>query len=169
MGNLNPHVNVGYTFGGAGMEFGADDRWVGSFGDPELIERKPSEEFGYTVGADIAVTDRFTVAGDVIGRIVRDAASMNRYDSGATDPDRYVFLEVTPGTVHLLLGAAGAKISIGGAWLLTGTLLFPHCTWQPEARRRAASTSSSLTHRTTAGRLAIICATICCACSGNRT
>jgi hypothetical protein len=125
IGDVNPHVNFGYTFGGSGMEFGADNRWIGSFGDPELIERQPSEELGYTVGADIAAGSRLTVAGDVIGRVVRNAAAMTRFDSGASDPDRYVFLEVTPGTVHLLLGAVGAKVSVGGSWLLTGTVLFP--------------------------------------------
>ena len=50
---------------------------------------------------------------------------MTRFDSGATEPDRQVFLEVTPGTVHKLLGAVGAKLSVGGSWLLTGTVLFP--------------------------------------------
>jgi hypothetical protein len=50
---------------------------------------------------------------------------MSRFDSGASDPDRAIFLEVTPGTVHLLLGAVGAKVAIGGSWLLTGTVLFP--------------------------------------------
>jgi hypothetical protein len=125
IGDVNPHVNLGYTFGGRGMAFGADDRWLGSFGDPELIERSPSEELNYTVGADIAVSSKFTVAGDVIGRVVRNAASMTRFDSGTTEPDRQVFLEVTPGTVHKLLGAVGAKLSVGGSWLLTGTVLFP--------------------------------------------
>ena len=125
IGAVNPHVNFGYTFGGSGMEFGEDNRWIGSFGDPELIERQPSEELNYTLGADIAVNSRLTVAGDVIGRVVRNAASMTRFDSGLTDPDRNVFLEVKPGTVHLLLGAVGAKVSIGGSWLATGTVLFP--------------------------------------------
>jgi hypothetical protein len=124
-GNVNPHLNVGYTFGGRGMEFGDDNRWEGSFGDPELIERSPSQEFEYTAGADIAVNDKLTVAGDVIGRAIRNAANMTRFDSGAGDPDRVIFLEVSPGTVHKLLGVVGAKFSLGGTWLLTGSVLFP--------------------------------------------
>ena len=56
LGSVNPHINVGYTFGGEGMVFGADNRWEGSFGDPELISRQPSEEFNYTAGVDIAAT-----------------------------------------------------------------------------------------------------------------
>ena len=39
--------------------------------------------------------------------------------------DRQIVPVVTPGNVHLLLGAVGAKVSVGGAWLLTGTVLFP--------------------------------------------
>ena len=88
IGSVTPHVNVGYTFGGEGMEFGADNRWNGSFGDPELIERQPSEEFNYTVGVDIAATSGITIAGDVIGRVVQDAAAMNQFDSGPAAPDR---------------------------------------------------------------------------------
>ena len=125
IGRVTPHLNVGYTLGGNGMRFGADNRWEGSFGDPELIEREPSEEFNYTFGADAAATPRITIAGDVIGRVVKNSAAMTPYDSGADDADRVKFLEVAPGTVHLLLGAVGVKVNIGGSWLATGTILFP--------------------------------------------
>ena len=121
-GDINPHVNVSYTFGGQGMEFGGPDP---DYDGPSLIYRSPSPEFDYTVGADVAVTPKLTLAGDVIGRVVRNAAQMTRVDSGAQDPDRYVGFEVLPGTVHKLLGAVGAKVSLGGTWLLTGTVLFP--------------------------------------------
>ena len=124
-GSLTPHANVGYTFGGSGMTFGEDNRWTGSFGDPELIRRQPSEELNYTFGVDMSATPKITIAGDVIGRVVKDTAAMTFFDSGASDPDRVIFLEVTPGTVHLLLGAVGAKVSVGGSWLVTGTILFP--------------------------------------------
>jgi hypothetical protein len=125
LGNVNPHVNVGYTFGGEGMIFGADNRWEGSSGDPELFERQPSEEFNYVGGVDFAVSSRITIAGDLVGRVVRNTAAMEFFESPPDDPDRVVALEVTPGTGHLLLGAVGAKISVGGSWLLTGTVLFP--------------------------------------------
>jgi hypothetical protein len=125
VGTVTPHLNVGYTLGGEGMKFGADNRWTGSFGDPELIERKPSEEFNYTFGADAAVTPRITIAGDVIGRVVKNSAAITQFDSGTDSDDRLKFLEVTPGTVHLLLGAVGVKVNIGGSWLATATILFP--------------------------------------------
>jgi Putative MetA-pathway of phenol degradation len=123
MGSLTPHLNLGYTFGGSGMEFGDDTRWDGSEGDPDLIQRQPSQEFNYTVGVDVAATPRITIAGDVIGRVVQRSAALTTYDSGG--PDREIKLVVVPGTVHLLLGAVGAKVNVGGSWLATGTILFP--------------------------------------------
>ena len=124
IGRVNPHINVGYTFGGQGMAFGSDNRWEGSSGDPELINRQPSEEFNYTAGIDIAATARITIAGDIIGRVVRHSALITFLDGG-TDGDRLLLPVVTPGTVNLSLGAVGAKISVGGDWLLTATVLFP--------------------------------------------
>jgi hypothetical protein len=123
-GSVNPHINLGYTFGGEGMVFGADNRWEGSSGDPELLNRQPSEEFNYTAGVDIAATSRITIAGDVIGRLVKNSALMT-FNEHVAEDNRQVVPVVTPGTVHLLMGAVGAKVSVGGAWLLTGSLLFP--------------------------------------------
>ncbi len=125
MGRMTPHVNLGYTLGGSGMEFGDDTRWDGSEGDPDLIRRQPSQEFNYTVGVDVAATPRITIAGDVIGRVVQRSARHDSVRQRRADPNRVIFLEVNPGTVHLLLGAVGAKINIGGSWLVTGTVLFP--------------------------------------------
>ena len=125
LGSVNPHVNVGYTFGGDGMKFGADNRWEGASGDPELIDRVSSEEFNYTAGVDVAVTPRLTIAGDIIGRVVRNSAGLAFTDSGSGGGDQYIGFEISPGTVHKLLGAVGAKFSVGGAWLLTGSVLFP--------------------------------------------
>ena len=118
LGSVNPHVNVGYTFGGQGMVFSDDE------GRPTLISRQQSDEFNYTAGVDFAATARITIAGDVIGRVVRNSAGMEFLDTGPNG-NRTIFLEMTPGTVHTLLGAVGAKVSVGGAWLLTGTVLFP--------------------------------------------
>ena len=124
LGSVNPHVNIAYTFGGEGMVFDADKRLSGSSENPDLFERQPSEEFNYTAGVDIAATPRITIAGDIIGRVVRNSAGVEFLDSGPGG-DRFVVLEIMPGTVHKLLGAVGAKVSVGGAWLLTGTVLFP--------------------------------------------
>lgn len=125
IGSVNPHVNVGYTFGGDGMKFSADNHWEGESGDPELIDRVSSDEFNYTAGVDVAVTPRLTIAGDIIGRVVKNSAGMAFTDSGSGGGAEYIGFEISPGTVHKLLGAVGAKFSIGGEWLLTGSVLFP--------------------------------------------
>jgi hypothetical protein len=63
-------------------------------------------------------------AGDIIGRVIRNSAEME-FVSSRPDGDRAISLVVMPGTIHKLLGIVGAKVSVGGAWLLTGTVLFP--------------------------------------------
>ena len=125
VGSVTPHVNLGYTFGGSGMAFGQVVQFEDSYEVPELLEREASEEFNYTFGADAAVTPRITIAGDVIGRVVKNSAAMTPFDSGLENADRVKDLKVIPGTVHLLLAAVGAKVNIGGSWLLTGSILFP--------------------------------------------
>lgn len=125
VGSVTPHVNLGYTFGGSGMAFGQVVQFEDSYEVPELLEREASEEFNYTFGADAAVTPRITIAGDVIGRVVKNSAAMTPFDSGFENADRVKDLKVIPGTVHLLLAAVGAKVNIGGSWLLTGSILFP--------------------------------------------
>jgi hypothetical protein len=124
-GRLTPHVNVGYTFGGSGLIFGEDRRWQGSFGDPELLSRAPSEEFNYTAGADIVASSWLTVAGDVIGRAVKHSATLTLFDSGPGESSRLTFFQISPGTLNLLLGAVGVKMNVGGPWLLNATVLFP--------------------------------------------
>jgi hypothetical protein len=124
-GAVAPHVNVGYTFGGDGMRFGPDNQLVGSSGDPRLLQPSPSEEFNYTMGADIVVKPTLTISGDVIGRLVQNTADIHQHDTGPGALIRRVALEFTPGTQNLMLGAVGAKLSVGRSWLLTGTVLFP--------------------------------------------
>jgi hypothetical protein len=122
---VTPHVNLGYTFGGSGLTFGPDTRFVGSFGDPELLGREPSQEINYTAGLDVAASSTITVAGDIIGRSLKNSAKLSLFDSGAASPDRLVFFQVDPGNVALLLGAVGVKVNVGGLWLATATILFP--------------------------------------------
>ena len=124
-GAVAPHVNLGYTFGGGGLRFGPDGQLEGVPGDPKAYEPSPSEEFNYTLGADIVVKPRLTISGDVIGRVVQNTASIFQKDTGPGSLIRRVVLEFTPGTQNLMLGAVGAKLSVGRSWLLTGTVLFP--------------------------------------------
>ena len=124
LGSVNPHVNVGYTFGGEGMVFGADNalkdrpgprnsssgsRLRSSTTRPALISRphRASPSPATSSGAS--------------------SGTQPGWNSSTADPmeiGRSVSRSM-PGTVHKLLGAVGAKVSVGGAWLLTGTVLFP--------------------------------------------
>jgi hypothetical protein len=106
---LAPHFNVGYTFAGSGV----------TDVDGELVS-EPSDEFDYNFGVDIAATPRVTVVGDVIGRWLKSAAIV----SPVTDQFG-TFYTVAPGRVNLLLGTVGAKVQLGGMWLITGAVAFP--------------------------------------------
>jgi hypothetical protein len=101
-GSVSPHFNVGYTFAGTGGFFDTTD------------------EIDYILGADIAATSMVTVAGDVIGRSLRDAASV----SYGAQPS-FVGFASQPGTLHLLLGTVGVKVRVAGMWLATASVLFP--------------------------------------------
>lgn len=108
--NLAPHFNIGYTFAGKGLQETPDFDFI----------IKPSDEFDYTFGLDVAATPKVTVAGDIVGRMIRSAAVVSQF----TDPFGTFFF-VEPGRVNLLLGTVGAKIQVGGMWLITGAVAFP--------------------------------------------
>jgi hypothetical protein len=125
IGRVTPHINAGYTFGGSGLTFGPDILYQETISEPELLTAEPSQEINYTVGVDAAVNRVITVAGDVIGRALRNSAKITFIDHGTTSPDRLTYFHAEPATLNLLLGAVGFKANVAGMWLLTGTVLFP--------------------------------------------
>jgi hypothetical protein len=84
-GRLAPHVNVGYTFSSKGA----------------LPDVKLPDEFGATVGFDLAVSPSMTMSFDVLGRTLRGAGRMELEDK--------VFEYALAGT-----GAGGAGPGGGG-------------------------------------------------------
>lgn len=110
-----PHFNVGYLFGGGGFT-GAGGLTLQSV----LAAVQPSPEFDYTVGVDAAVTQHVTIAGDVIGRQLRNSVDINL----VTTPT-YSEFQQSAATVNLVLGAITGKVHVGGLWLITGSVLFP--------------------------------------------
>jgi hypothetical protein len=120
IGGLNrkvaPHFNVGYVFGGEGFTPS------GGAGPLSAVTEgvHPSPEFDYTFGADVALTPRVTLVGDVIGRSLRKSAYVVLL-TGITYTELYEATRV----VNLVLGALSAKILLGDSWLLTGSLVFP--------------------------------------------
>jgi hypothetical protein len=115
---IAPHFNVGYTFGGRGFTpmTGAGARTLAR----ALEAAQPSPEFDYTVGVDAVVTPYVTLAGDVLGRSLRDSVRIYTMTfPGISEPNE------AAAAVNLLLGAVGAKINVGSTWLTTFTVLFP--------------------------------------------
>jgi hypothetical protein len=118
-GPVSPHVNLGYTFGGKGIQFEEDE--FGQFLSSESAAKsEPSPEFSYTVGADVVASPKVTISGDVIGRSLRRSAEI------VVIKDEFgQYFEVRPATVNLLIGAIGVKVNMMGSWLLAGSVLFP--------------------------------------------
>ena len=103
-GMIAPHFNVGYTWAG-------DDT-----GSPFNV----FNEVNYIVGADVAATPTVTVIGDLIGRTLRGAGTIEFVN----EPGFPYFIAGT-GNVNMLLGTVGAKVQVGGMWLLTASVVFP--------------------------------------------
>ena len=111
-GRVAPHVNVGYTFAGTGIDLITET--------PRPINRsyafRPSDEEHYAVGADVAVSKRIAVAVDVIGRSLRGSAEYR------ASPSHF---SIVRGSVNPRFGTVGAKVDMRGEWAITGTVLFP--------------------------------------------
>ena len=131
-GYLSPHFNVGYTFGGDGIEcdpavlsnclprIAATALLTSNFG----FIQQPSPEVNYTVGADVFFRDTTTVSADVIGRALRNAPEFGFYTQDVFGVQGSGFT-VSKGTVNLLLLGIGVKRLIGQQYLLTFSLLAP--------------------------------------------
>ena len=72
MAKFSPHFNLGLTVSGD----------TEAARDPETFVFDPPDEVGYAAGVDFAVTPRFTVVGDIVGRTLRDT---DRFDLRLTD------------------------------------------------------------------------------------
>ena len=118
VGALSPHVNVGYTISGSSA---AGD-------DLSTYVIPPPEEINYSGGADLAMGLRATIAGDVVGRVMRRVGTMTWAPKDFDGPkyQQYQQFDFTAGQdLHLLLGLVGLKVNPFGNMLLTTNVLFP--------------------------------------------
>lgn len=135
---VSPHLNLGYQWNGT-SELAGDVTGVTTTEDqngqtvihngPSLKRRLPSE-FLYSIGADIGVTNRLTLAFDYLGQLV--------FSTPRVFKENFVTANVPGGTGALTLptisggrddvglnsGAAGLKYNLFGQLLLTADLLF---------------------------------------------
>lgn len=151
LGRFSPHANFGYTFGGSGIAFGVPgpvpdkqnpvlpgpypgtyyrpDNYSQLFGD---IDVEPSSEFTYTVGFDLSLHDRLTIAGDVIGRTLLDSAELRSLEfvslptpQGGPGGAQQTQPFLQAGNVNLSLLVVGFKLNFAQQWLVTVNLIAP--------------------------------------------
>lgn len=125
-GRVAPHVNVGYEINGNSILAG-----------DVLSGRKGhlANHLFYTVGTDIGVSKRFTLAFDFLGQRIFDAASVfndTPYvssvpeipNSNVTIQDSYRQIGIQTRSFNILSGSAGFKVQLVDKLLLTTNLLF---------------------------------------------
>jgi hypothetical protein len=128
-GKLSPHVNVGFTASTKGALPGATLR----------------DEWNYAAGFDLAVSPRFTLIGDVLGRSIRGAGRLREAEKvfqfvqtgggtgggGGMGGNQPVVREVTrtefkfePGNLNLTVGNIGVRVNPLRTLLVSANLLF---------------------------------------------
>jgi hypothetical protein len=113
---VSPHINLGYTWNGSSLLAG--NPATGESADfPDLAS--------YSLGADVAVNSRITVAFDVLGRYLIDSERLVQQDFHALD-GRSVFPNIvfTKDSFNSLRGAVGLKASLADRLLIDFNLLF---------------------------------------------
>jgi hypothetical protein len=109
---ISPHVNIGYQFNGESV----------LAGDPITGTKAPLPDvFNYIAGTDIGVTQRLTVAFDVLGQRSGNAQRMFRETYVGTSWENIGF---RTDTLHTLDGAIGIKYNPFGGLLLNCNFMF---------------------------------------------
>jgi hypothetical protein len=112
-GRLSPHVNVGYTVSGESA----------AAKDPDTFVFAPPNEFNFAGGADVAVSQRLTLVGDILSRSLHDTTRLSLVPT-SFDPSLRQFASST-GNLNSVLGSVGAKFSLRGRGLVSFNVLFP--------------------------------------------
>jgi hypothetical protein len=110
---LSPHFNFGYTVSGASDAATGSDHFVFA----------PPDEISYVSGVDVALTPRTTIAGDILGRTLRDIGRLREIQT-EFGPNFREF-EYQSGNLHQLLGSAGVKFNPWSNMLVSANFLFP--------------------------------------------
>lgn len=117
IGKVSPHVNASY-------------RWNGSSvlaGDPAHgVSEDFPDQVGYVAGAEISLGSRATLALDIFGRYIIDAARLRQetfhgLNAAATPFQNIVFAR---DSYNALSGSIGFKANVFGSLLVDGNLMF---------------------------------------------
>jgi hypothetical protein len=116
LGNLSPHVNVGYNWNGSSV----------LAGDPAKGESADfPDQVIYAVGGDMSVSPRLTVAFEVLGRYMIDAERLHREQFAALDGfSVFPNIGFSRTSFNVLNGAIGFKAAIAERLLVDVNLLF---------------------------------------------
>jgi hypothetical protein len=114
LSRVSPHVNIGYTFGS----------------DPGDTRFYYGSEVNYAVGAEVVLTPRATMVGDIIGRSLADEGRLHEVSKTAEflllEQTTYSGLEYQYGErLNTLLGTVGVKFSPGSTFMISTHVLFP--------------------------------------------
>jgi hypothetical protein len=109
---ISPHVNIGYQFNGDSV----------LAGDPVAGTKAPlPDQFTYIAGTDIGITQRLTVAFDIVGQRSTNTQRLFRETFVGTSWETIGF---RTGTLNTLDGAIGLKFNPVGSLLLNCNLMF---------------------------------------------
>ena len=113
---VSPHVNVSYQWNGSSVLAGNPSTGESADFPDQVI---------YSAGADMAATDRLTIAFDVMGRYLIDVERLAQQDFHALD-NVSVFRNIafTKQSFNNLNGAVGFKVNVFNRLLLDGNLIF---------------------------------------------
>jgi hypothetical protein len=111
-----PHLNLAYQWNGDSVLAG--NVTTGTKGDMP-------DQFLYTVGLDVGLSEKVTLAVDVLGRYVIDSPRLqptvfHTIDVGSTFPNLHFETE----SFSVVDGAVGLKFNLGGTFLLDFNALF---------------------------------------------
>jgi len=113
---VSPHVNASYKWNGSSVLAGNPARGVSAHFPDQVA---------YSVGADVGVSQRVTLAFDVLGRYFLDAERLRSQEFHALD-EKSVFPNISfaADSFNALSGALGLKTNPFGSFLLDVNLLF---------------------------------------------
>jgi hypothetical protein len=111
-GGFSPHANLGYTISSGG---------------------EASDEINYALGFDWAAHPRLTVAVDAVGRVLRDARTMDSHartlqftttSGGPVQTTQVPDLSFGRDDLNLVLGAAGVRWNVSGNLLISLSAIY---------------------------------------------
>jgi hypothetical protein len=117
-GRFSPHVNIGYQWNASSVLAGDID--AGTKGDLP-------DQFTYALGADYGLTERVSLAFDLLGRHVIDSPRLVRRTFEAASPFAFVNFDdiaFARESFSALDGATGIKVNLGQRVLINFNLRF---------------------------------------------